>query len=68
MTFPPHRFMNLVFAWCVERIEPEKREQWEMMLTEPLPGMEKAAPTSIQAEDEGADFMAAMAMHQARGR
>lgn len=57
--------MNLVYAWCVTNIEPEKREQWEMMLTEPLPGQVevKAAPTPLQAEDEGADFMAAMAMH-----
>jgi hypothetical protein len=66
MTFPPHRFMNLVFAWCVERIEPDKREQWVMMLTEPLPGMEAAPPTPFQAEDEAADFMAALAMHQAQ--
>ena len=59
--------MNLVFAWCVERIESDKREQWEMMLSEPLPGQEKIAPTPFQAEDEGADFMATMAMHAARG-
>lgn len=58
--------MNLVFAWCVERIEPEKREQWEMMLTEPLPGQEKAPPTPFQAEQEANDFMATMAMHQAQ--
>lgn len=56
--------MNLVFAWCVERMDPEKREQWEMMLTDPLPGREKAAPSPITAEQEGADFMAAMAAHQ----
>lgn len=66
MDLPPHRFMNLVFAWCVERIEPEKREQWEMMLTEPLPGMETAPPTPIEAEQEGMDFMSTMAMHQTR--
>lgn len=37
-----------------------------MMLTAALPGQEKAAPTEQQIESEGADFMAAMAMHQAR--
>jgi len=58
--------MNLVFAWCVERIDPEKREQWEAQLVEPLPGQEKAPPTPFQAEDEAADFMATMAMHQAQ--
>jgi hypothetical protein len=59
--------MNLVFGWCVAHIEPEKREQWEIMLSDPLPGQEKAPPTPFQAEDEAADFMSTLAMHQARG-
>lgn len=66
MTVPPHRFMNFVFAWCVERIEHDKREMWEAQLTEPLPGQARAAPTPFQAEDEAAAFMATMAMHQAQ--
>lgn len=66
IAYPPHRFMNLIYGWCVERVQPEKREEWEMMLETPLPGLEKAEPTPFQAEDEAADFMATMAMHQAR--
>lgn len=66
MTFPPHRFMNLVFAWCVQRIAEDKREMWEVELRGPLPGREKAAPTMAEAEAEGDEFMATMAMHQAR--
>jgi hypothetical protein len=58
--------MNFVYAWCVERIPPEKREQWEIDLAAPLPGQERAAPTPFQAETEGADFMATMAAHAAR--
>lgn len=56
----PHRFLNFVYAWCVERIDPEKREDWERMLEAPLPGMEKAKPTEVMIEAEGASFMALM--------
>jgi hypothetical protein len=58
--------MNLVYGWCMAHIEHEKREEWDAMLREPLPNqkMAKAAPTPFQAEDEAADFMATMAMHQ----
>ena len=60
--------MNLVYAWCVQRIEPEKLADWQAMLAEPLPHQvaAKAAPTPFQAEDEASDFMATMAMHQAQ--
>lgn len=66
--YPPHRFMNLVYGWCVQRIDPEKREEWESMLADPLPNQvtEKSAPTPFQAEDEGASFMATLAMHRAQ--
>lgn len=60
--------MNLVFTWCVARIDPEKREQWEMELRAPLPGQEKAKPTPFVAEQEASDFMATLAMHQAQNR
>jgi hypothetical protein len=58
--------MNCVYGWCVERVDPEKREQWEAELTAVLPGREKAKPTDRQLEQEGADFMAAMMAHNAR--
>jgi len=38
----------------VKRIDPEKREEWEMGLYEPLPGRK---PTPAQIEKEGEDFM-----------
>ena len=62
--------MNLVFAWCVARIDPEKREQWEIELSAALPGQieQKAPPTPFQADDEAQAFMATMAMHQAQAR
>jgi hypothetical protein len=47
----------------VARIEPEKREEWEAMLNDPLPGEKPAEATPRQIEQEGMDFMAAMQMH-----
>jgi hypothetical protein len=58
--------MNLVYGWCVERVPEDKLEMWLTQLAEPLPGHENAAPTRMQIESEGADFMAAMAAHSAR--
>jgi hypothetical protein len=58
--------MNLVYGWCVERVNPDKREEWDSLLTAALPGQEKARPTEQQAADEGSAFMATMAMHAAR--
>jgi hypothetical protein len=60
--------MNLVYGWAVQRIDPEKREEWHAMLTDPLPGQEAAPPAPFQAEQEGEDFMATLAMHQAQRR
>lgn len=57
---PWHRFLNMIYAWCVKHIDPEKREEWEFMLTSPLPGRERQV-TERDIEDEGAAFMALMA-------
>lgn len=60
LRLPIHRFLNYVYAWCVERINPEKLEQWQWELEQPLPGQEKK-PTEGQTEDEGQGFMDFMA-------
>jgi hypothetical protein len=59
ITLPPHRFCNLVYAWLIGRIDPEKIEQVEFQLNQPLPGEEKKVSV-MQQEDDGASFMAAM--------
>lgn len=61
---PPHRFCNAVYAWCVQHMTPEKREEWDFMLNAPLPGHEQAAPTETVIEAEGEAFMAVMAMNE----
>jgi hypothetical protein len=60
------RFLNCVYAWCVERINPDKREEWEAQLNAPLPGEDTRVVVASEAdiEREGAMFMAAMSQHQ----
>lgn len=41
----------------MQRIDPEKREEWEYQMYQPLPGHE---PTEMQLQVEGDAFMAAM--------
>jgi hypothetical protein len=59
--FPPHRFLNVVYTWTLDRLPPEKREEWVMTLNDPLPGESPSKTlTAAEVEDEGAGFMAAM--------
>lgn len=62
--FPPHRFLNCVQKWCLDRVEPDKQEEWWYQMNLPLPGREKKA-SPAQIEDEGEGFMSLMATHAA---
>jgi hypothetical protein len=53
-----------VYAWCVQRVAPEKREAWDLMLSEPLEGLSPKRPSQAQVEAEGQGFMDLMAMSQ----
>ena len=55
---PVHRFVNLTYAWCLTRIEPEKLEEWMFMLNSPFPGEKVVSDQML--EDEGAAFLALM--------
>lgn len=55
LRLPTHRFFNAVQAWCLGRIDPEKREEWLMQLDAPL--NPDAPPTEAQLEAEGQAFM-----------
>ena len=52
--------MNFIYTWCLDRVDPEKREEWEMQLDLPLPGEEDREPSEAVLEMEGQNFMAAM--------
>lgn len=34
---PLHQFLNLVYSWCIERVEPAKLDDWKAGLLELLP-------------------------------
>jgi hypothetical protein len=48
-----------MYAWCLNRVPPEKHEEWLHMLNKPLPGSE-SEPSQQEVEAEGELFMAAM--------
>lgn len=60
MALRPQKFINVIYAWAVPRIDPEKREQWEYDLDAPLPWAVNQEPSAEQAEREGQDFMSFM--------
>lgn len=64
LRLPAAKFCNCVYAWCVAYMQPEDREKWDMMLSAPLVGAEKRAPSESEVEAEGASFMAAMSAHR----
>ena len=54
----PRKFLNLVLAWCLERIPDEKREEWLFQLEAPLPGsVARVSDTELQRDAEA--FMSA---------
>ena len=61
MRLPPHRFLNIIYTWSISRIDPERREEWEAMLNDPLPG-EEAKPSDTDLEMDGDSFMSAMTL------
>ena len=64
---PSYRFLNLVYAWCVQRIPPDDLEQWIMNLHAPLPGEEVTRRSDKIDEIEGESFMAAMGQLKRKG-
>lgn len=58
----PHMLLNLVYAWCIERIPPDKLDEWISDLHDLLPWQDS---TSSAAEElESASFMNMMAKGQ----
>lgn len=65
--FPPHRFLNCVWKWCIDRIPSDKLEEWEWSMNQPLPGREKKkAPAPTEADESG--FMDLMGKVTSAGR
>lgn len=65
LTLPFDRFLNAVYAWCVQQFifaPPEKREEFDTMLTAPLEteGQSKTDKYKFSDEASADSFMAAM--------
>lgn len=54
----PHRFLNMVYAWCIERVESDKLDEWIADLHELLPWQD--ADGESAAEIESDSFMSMM--------
>lgn len=54
----PHRFANLVYAWAIERVPPDKIDEWLTELNDLLPWQTSASEAAVELES--ASFMAAM--------
>lgn len=58
----PHRFLNMVYSWCIERIPHDKLDDWIADLHELLPWQDVDSETAVEMESDS--FMAMMAKQQ----
>lgn len=48
----PHRFLNMVYAWCIERVEHDKLDDWKMELVDLLPWQDSSSAAAADLESE----------------
>lgn len=48
----PHRIANLVYAWCIERVDPEKLDDWKSELMDLLPWQDVQSEAATQLESD----------------
>lgn len=51
------RFLNAVYVWCLQRLNPDDIDKWMFQLNEPLPGGPVTQAT-VEAEMESFDAFA----------
>lgn len=49
---PLHQFLNLVYAWAIERVPSDDLEQWKMDLVELLPWQDTNSEAAAALESE----------------
>lgn len=59
MKMAPHRFANMVYAWCVERLPGDKLDDWLTEMNELLEWQDTESEAAVNLESES--FLAAMA-------
>lgn len=55
---PRWKFLSLVYSWCIERVEPDKLDEWLQDLNDLLPWQDSTSDAA--ADLESASFMAMM--------
>lgn len=48
----PHQFLNLVYSWCIERIEHDKLDDWLNELHDLLPWQDSTSEAAVNLESE----------------
>jgi len=56
---PPHRYLNMVYSWCVERVASDKLDDWLTELNDLLPWQDIDSEAAVNLESES--FFAAQA-------
>lgn len=56
---PPHRYLNMVYSWCIERIPAEKLDDWLVELADLLPWQDVDSEAAVNLESESFLAMAA---------
>lgn len=55
----PHKFLGLVYAWAIERVDPDKLDDWLVELNDLLPWEDAQSEAAVELES--ASFFAMQA-------
>lgn len=48
----PHRYLNLVYSWCIERVAADKLGDWKADLVDLLPWQDTTSEAAVNLESE----------------
>lgn len=58
LLLPPHRFVNYIWTWVLDRLPEEEHDDFIAEMNAPLGGVAHATPTPLEVEAEAEDFAA----------
>jgi hypothetical protein len=59
LRLPPHRLLNMVYSWAIERVPSDKLDDWLQDLRDLLPWQDASSDAAADLESES--FMSMMA-------
>lgn len=48
----PHRFLGLVYSWCIERVDPDKLDDWIAELNDLLDWQDSTSEAAVDLESQ----------------